>query len=274
LRFNHTSLKAIKASFEKLGKLFQSTINDFNMTQTWHYPTHIAHRGAGKLAPENTLAAFKLGYAHGYRMFECDVKLSSDGVAYLLHDATLERSTDGVGGAGDFSWHALSQLDAGAWHSAAYAGEPLPTLRNIAAFIRANDCAINIEIKPVSGTDAHTGEVIANLAAQLWTDSAIKPLLSSFSEVALEAAYYAQPSLPRALLVNRIPDNWRAKLERLSCVALDCNVIFLSDEQVRAVKTAGYKLLVYTCNDSERAAKLLALGVDGIITDAIDEIRA
>jgi glycerophosphoryl diester phosphodiesterase len=239
----------------------------------WHYPTHIAHRGAGKLAPENTLAAFKLGYAQGYRMFECDVKLSADGVAYLLHDATLERTTDGVGAAGDFSWGDLAQLDAGAWHSAAYAGEPLPTLRHIAAFVRANDCHLNIEIKPVPGTEAHTGEVVANLAAQLWAGAAVPPLLSSFSERALESAYYAQPSLPRALLVNAIPSDWQDKLARLSCLALDCNVMFLGDDDVRAVKEAGYKLLTYTCNDSVRAAHLLALGVDGVITDAVDVIR-
>ncbi len=243
------------------------------MTIAWHYPTHIAHRGAGKLAPENTLAAFKLGYAHGYRMFECDVKLSADGVAYLLHDATLERTTDGVGDAGEFVWHELSQLSAGDWHSPAYAGEPLPTLANIASFIRANDCAINLEIKPIPGTEAHTGEVVANLAAQLWADAAIKPLLSSFSEVALEAAYYAQPGLPRALLVNNIPNDWQSRLERLDCAAIDCNVLLLSDDEVRAVKAAGYKLLVYTCNNSDRAAHLLALGVDAIITDAVDVIR-
>jgi glycerophosphoryl diester phosphodiesterase len=243
------------------------------MSAPWHCPAHIAHRGAGKLAPENTLAAFKLGYAHGYRMFECDVKLSSDGVAYLLHDATLERTTDGVGDAGEFSWSELSQLSAGDWHSPVYAGEPLPTLRNIAAFIRANDCTLNIEIKPVPGTEARTGEVVANLAAQLWVDSAVKPLLSSFSEVALEAAYYAQPSLPKALLVGSIPADWQAKCERLACVALDCNVLLLSDEEVHAVKTAGYKLLVYTCNDPAKAAHLLALGVDGIITDAVDVIK-
>jgi glycerophosphoryl diester phosphodiesterase len=239
----------------------------------WHYPTHIAHRGAGKLAPENTLAAFKLGYAHGYRMFECDVKLSADGVAYLMHDATLERTTDGVGSATDWVWSDLAQLDAGAWHSTPYAGEPLPTLRNIAAFIRANDCHLNIEIKPIPGTESHTGEVIANLAAQLWADAAVPPLLSSFSEVALEAAYYAQPSIPRALLVNTVPSDWQAKLERLSCVALDCNVTFLSDDDARAVKAAGYKLLTYTCNDAARAAHLLSLGVDGVITDAVDVIR-
>jgi glycerophosphoryl diester phosphodiesterase len=239
------------------------------MTQPWHYPKHIAHRGAGKLAPENTLAAFRLGYSHGYRMFECDVKLSSDGVAYLLHDATLERTTDGVGNAGEFSWGELSQLSAGDWHSPAYAGEPLPTMANIASFIRANDCFINLEIKPVPGTEAHTGEIVANLAAQLWADAAVKPLLSSFSEVALEAAYYAQPSLPRALLVGSIPADWQAKCERLACVALDCNVMLLSDDEVKSVKAAGYRLLVYTCNSPEKAQQLLALGVDGIITDAV-----
>jgi glycerophosphoryl diester phosphodiesterase len=243
------------------------------MTQPWHYPKHIAHRGAGKLAPENTLAAFKLGYAHGYRMFECDVKLSADGVAYLLHDATLERTTDGVGDAGTFSWGELAQLSAGDWHSPAYSGEPLPTMANIASFIRANDCAINLEIKPIPGTEAKTGEVVANLAARLWADAAIKPLLSSFSEAALAAAYYAQPSLPRALLVNNIPADWQQRLERLACTAIDCNVMLLADDEVREVKAAGYRLLVYTCNQLQKAEHLLSLGVDAVITDAIDVIK-
>mgnify|MGYP001006555841 CR=1 FL=1 len=61
----------------------------------WPYPLWIAHRGAGKLAPENTLAAFRAGAAHGYRAFECDVKLSADGVPFLLHDATLQRTSNG-----------------------------------------------------------------------------------------------------------------------------------------------------------------------------------
>ena len=88
----------------------------------WPYPRWVAHRGAGKQAPENTLAAFRLGAALGYRAFECDVKLSADGVPFLLHDATLERTTSGRGTAGDLPWAALSQLDAGSWHSRAFAG--------------------------------------------------------------------------------------------------------------------------------------------------------
>ena len=113
----------------------------------WPYPRWIAHRGAGKLAPENTLAAFRLGAAHGYRAFECDVKLSADGVPFLLHDATLERASDGSGIAGECRWHELSLLDAGSWHSRVYAGEPLPSLQAVAAFIQHNG-ALDLRSSP------------------------------------------------------------------------------------------------------------------------------
>ncbi len=103
----------------------------------WPYPLWIAHRGAGKLAPENTLAAFRKGAAHGYRMFECDVKLSADGVPFLMHDATLERTTSGRGTGGDRPWAELSMLDAGSWHSRRYAGEPLANLREHRALLPA-----------------------------------------------------------------------------------------------------------------------------------------
>src|SRR6478736_5846185 len=90
----------------------------------WPYPRWIAHRGAGKLAPENTLAAFRLGAQHGFRMFECDVKLSADGVPFLLHDTTLDRTTSGHGSAAALPWGELARLDAGAWHGRLHAGEP------------------------------------------------------------------------------------------------------------------------------------------------------
>jgi glycerophosphoryl diester phosphodiesterase len=83
----------------------------------WPYPLWIAHRGAGKLAPENTLAAFRVGASHGYRGFECDVKLSADGVPFLLHDDTLDRTSSGDGVAGTRAWSDLARLDAGGWHS-------------------------------------------------------------------------------------------------------------------------------------------------------------
>ena len=125
----------------------------------WPYPRWIGHRGAGQLAPENTLAAFALGARHGYRMFECDAKLSADGVVFLLHDATLERTTNGQGLAAELDWAALSRLDAGSWHSPAYAGEPLCTLQALARFCLAQGFALNIEIKPTPGLEHATGGV-------------------------------------------------------------------------------------------------------------------
>ena len=92
----------------------------------WPYPRWVAHRGAGKLAPENTMSAFRLGAQHGYRFFECDAKLSQDGVLFLMHDATLDRTTNGHGIGGELTMGEIAQLDAGSWHSRAFAGESLP----------------------------------------------------------------------------------------------------------------------------------------------------
>jgi glycerophosphoryl diester phosphodiesterase len=90
------------------------------------------------LAPENTLAAFRKGAEYGYRMFECDAKLSADDVVFLMHDATLHRTTNGHGIGGEQSWQQLSQLDAGSWHSRHFSGEPLPTLANLAHYCIRN----------------------------------------------------------------------------------------------------------------------------------------
>lgn len=236
----------------------------------WPYPRWIAHRGAGKLAPENTLAALRLGAQHGYRMFECDVKLSADGVPFLMHDATLERTTNGQGTGGDLPWAALSQLDAGSWHSRAYAGEPLPTLERVARFCLANGCFLNIEIKPTPGLEARTGEVVAREAARLWAGEAAPPLLTSFRPESLQAAQQAQPELPRGLLLDTLWTGWLETALSLQCAAVVCNQTLWDRGTVTQAQSAGLRCLSYTVNDEWAAQRLLALGTDGIITDRVD----
>ncbi len=236
----------------------------------WPYPRLVAHRGAGKLAPENTLAAFRLGHAHGLRMAECDVKLSADGVAFLLHDATLDRTTGGRGRADALPWRELALLDAGAWHSPAYAGEPLPTLAAIAAFCRANGVALNIEIKPTPGRERETGAAVAIDAARLWHGAEVPPLLSSFSEAALAAAQETVPALPRAYLCDRLPSDWLACCAALGCVALDAKHTLLDAGVIDAAHAAGLRVAAWTVNDPARARELAALGLDMLITDAVD----
>ncbi len=245
-----------------------------DIVKNWPYPRLIAHRGAGKVAPENTLTAMRVGYAHGYRMFEFDVKLSADNLAFLLHDATLERTTTGHGRADALPWRELSRLDAGGWHSAKYSGEPLPTLAAVARWARAHGAACNIEIKPTPGRERETGAAVALDAGTLWRDADVPPLLTSFSEEALDAACDAVPALPRALLLDKLPADWQDRLARLQCVALDAQHKALSADIVKQAHRAGYRVLTYTANDLERVEELGAWGVDGIITDTVDHIAA
>jgi len=237
---------------------------------SWPYPRWVAHRGAGKLAPENTLAAFRFGAAHGYRMFECDAKLSADGVPFLMHDATLERTTNGRGIGGAQTWSALSQLDAGGWHSRAFAGEPLPTLENLARFCLANDYLLNIEIKPTPGTERETGEAVAREAARLWQGAAIPPLLTSFQVESLKGAAAVQPELPRGLLLDSLREGWLDAALDLGCQAIVCNHALWDAATVAKVHGAGLRSLSYTVNDDWAAQRLIALGTDGIITDRVD----
>jgi glycerophosphoryl diester phosphodiesterase len=250
-----------------------------NMTnENWPYPLWVAHRGAGKLAPENTLSAFRLGASHGYRMFECDVKLSEDGVPFLMHDAALGRTTNssqrlGQGSSqtgGDHPWNTLSQLDAGSWHSRAYAGEPLPTLDNIAQFVIRNGYALNIEIKPTPGTERHTGEVVAHEAARLWKDVRVPPLMTSFDVEALHGAAAGAPHLPRGLLLDTLWTGWLEAALQLDCVAIVCNHTLWDKSTVTQAKSAGFRCLSYTVNDEWAAQRLIDLGTDGIITDRVD----
>jgi glycerophosphoryl diester phosphodiesterase len=234
------------------------------------WPLWIAHRGAGKLAPENTLAAFRLGAQHGYGAFECDVKLSADGVPFLLHDATLDRTSNGRGIAGELSWDALSRLDAGSWHGRAWAGEPLATLDGVAAFCRANGQALNIEIKPTPGHERVTGEVVARAAQRLWQGRTTPPLLSSFQPEALDGARASAPELPRALLIDSLVDGWFERARSLGCVAVVANYTVYSREMVERLHDAGLWALCYTVNDESPARWLLGLGLDGLITDAVD----
>ena len=188
----------------------------------WPYPRLCAHRGAGKLAPENTLTAMRVGHAHGYGMVEFDVKLCADNVSFLLHDATLERTTSGRGRADALPWRELARLDAGGWHSAKYAGEMLPTFASIARWARAHGVACNVEIKAMPGRERETGAAVALDAAALWRDAEVPPLLSSFDEASLVAARDAVPQLPRALLLDELPGGLagaaaRARLRGARC---------------------------------------------------------
>lgn len=184
----------------------------------WPYPHIVAHRGGGKLAPENTLAAIDVGARYGHTMIEFDAKLSKDGEIFLLHDDNLERTSNGWGVAGELNWQDLLRVDAGGWFSGEFKGEPLPLLSQVAERCRKHGMMANIEIKPTTGSGRLTGRVVASAARELWAGMT-PPLLSSFEIEALEAAQAAAPELPRGLLLDKWREDWRELTTRLGCVS-------------------------------------------------------
>jgi glycerophosphoryl diester phosphodiesterase len=242
--------------------------------KAWPYPLWIAHRGAGRLAPENTLAAFRVGAAYGYRAFECDVKLSIDGVPFLLHDSSLQRTTNASGIAGDRSWHELSRIDAGAWFGRTYAGEPIPSFDAVAGYVLRNRFALNVELKPSPGREFDTGGVVAEHAQRLWHErghGVAPPLLSSFKPEALKGALEAVPELPRALLLDSLREGWLEEAQSLGCVAVVAAYGVLDAAVIASLHAAGLRALTYTVNDAAEAQRLFAARIDGMVTDAVDK---
>jgi glycerophosphoryl diester phosphodiesterase len=244
--------------------------------RAWPWPRVLAHRGAGTLAPENTLAALRIGLAHGFRAVEFDAMVPRDDEPVLMHDAVLGRTVAGRGGVAALSAAQLAALDAGAWHSAAFAGERVPLLTAALQFCRDHALWPDVEIKPAPGHEARTGTLVARCVAAAFAGAAVtqQPLLSSFAEAALAAARAAAPQLPRAVLIDRVPDDWAARLQRHDALSLNCNHRHLTRETARAVKGAGYWLFCYTVNEPTRARQLLDWGVDAFCTDRIDVIGA
>jgi len=239
--------------------------------KTWPYPKLVAHRGGGSLAPENTLAAIRLGQSLGYTAAEFDVKLTRDGVAMLLHDATLDRTTSGKGQAGVLDWAALAVLDAGGWHSAEYRGEAIARFDEAAKLLKSKGTIAHVEIKPVPGTDKETGAHVSALAAEFWKGAAVPPLLSSFSFEALSSAQVMAPELPRGWLEKEVVEATWGRLELLEAVSLHTDHRKLRREDVQRAHDQDVRVLVYTVNEVARAEELFAWGVDGMFTDNLRE---
>lgn len=244
------------------------------MKRAWPYPRIVAHRGGGRHAPENTLAAIRLGQSLGYRAHELDVKLSRDGVLVLMHDATLERTTGTRGRAADMTWEELRKLDAGAWHSEAYRGEPIPRFDAVAQALLEKGTMAHIEIKPTPGFDRATGEAVARETLKLFANAPVPPVFSSFSFEALMAARDVAPDIPRGWLVDAFTAADWDRLAALDATSLHTSHKTFDTAHIAPLHAAGFRIMLYTVNDEERAAALLDAGVDGVFTDELERFAA
>jgi glycerophosphoryl diester phosphodiesterase len=245
-------------------------MNDSTLT----FPRIIGHRGAMGHAPENTLAGIRRAALFGLRWVEFDVTLTRDNAPVLLHDETVNRTTDGKGKVAAMTLAELKTLDAGAWKSAEFAGERVPTLTDVFALLRELGLGANLEIKPTPGRDAETGAVVARMVADAWPESLPRPLLSSFKPAALAAVRDVAPQLARGYLLKRLTRGWQKEAAALGCVSIHCSQRTLTRKDAAEVRQAGYRLLSYTVNEAARARLLFEWGVEAVFTDYPDRLAA
>lgn len=248
----------------------------------WPYPRVLAHRGGGTLAPENTLAAMRVGHARRFKGVEFDVMLAGDDVPILMHDPVMGRTIAGHGDIANTPSTALASLDAGAWHSVCFMGEPVPRFVDTVRLCRDLGLWMNIEIKPSSEAAARrTGEVVGQLVSALFAEALAQsaggldpalPEFSSFSMAALEGARTTAPGIPRGLLVTSLPDDWRERIDAVGALALHPRQRELTRAQVDALHDAGLPIMTYTVNEPDRARELFTWGVDAFCTDRLDLI--
>ncbi len=233
---------------------------------TFHPPV-IGHRGAKAVAPENTMASFRRAYQQGASWIETDVKLTRDGVAILMHDDVLDRTTNGKGEVKQLDWNDIQSLDAGSWFNPEFAGEKIPRLADLLPFVLDHGLHINLEIKPCLGRSQATAMVTLIETAKVWPRDAPPPLISSFDIDSLIVASQLHPEWPRGFLFEEWPENLAATIQMAQPSTLGVDDKILTPERINILKKTGLPLLVYTVNDPLRMKELLALGVAAVFSD-------
>jgi glycerophosphoryl diester phosphodiesterase len=238
------------------------------MSLSWRTPIVFAHRGASAYTPENTIAAFELAIQQNADVIELDTKLSADEYVVVIHDQTIDRTTNGQGRVKDFTLAALKELDAGSHYDESYHGEAIPTLDEAFASIGMR-ILINIELTNYSSPFDSLPEKVAQLISRHALYNQI--LVSSFHPIPLRHFQNLSPSIPIGLLakpglLGAISRSWIGKA-LIQYQAMHPEKSDVTQEYVYKVHQAGQRVHTYTVNSPEEIKKLLSLGVDGIITD-------
>lgn len=240
------------------------------------FPAHvlnIAHRGASKVAPPNTLAAFVKAVELGADGIEFDVHLSADGVPVVIHDFAVDATTDGHGRVADMTLAQLKALDAGSRFDLAFAGERIPTLGEVLDAV-GDRLLLNVELKSTSVRDNGLERaVIGQIERRGLSD---RVLISSFNPFSLRRAGRIAPHIPLGLLYA--PDlplplrrAWLAPLAPHQ--ARHPHYSMVDARYMAWARRSGYRVNVWTVDEPDEMRRLIALGVDGIITDVPDVLR-
>jgi len=240
-----------------------------NVLESLPQPVIFAHRGASAYAPENTLSAFSLAFEQGAPAVEFDIKLTADRQVILLHDFTVDRTTNGTGPVKDFTFDALRELDAGSWKGEKYRGEKIPSLEDVFAAFGAK-LFMNIELTNYATPDDGLAEEVCKIVEKHGMQNRV--LFSSFDYNNLKIARGLLPDVPCGQLTRPLYFKFWQQFT-LGKLNVDAEHPFLLDVcryNVARVHKRGRRVHVWTVNREKDMLKLKKLGVDGIITDYPD----
>lgn len=232
--------------------------------------TVYAHRGASSAAPENTLVSDEVARRGGAKWIENDVQPSKDGVPYILHDATVDRTTDGTGTLRSLTSGQVDALDAGSWFAPAFAGTRVPTLAAQLADLRTRGGNLLLEIKGRQ-TEAEVARIVRDVRDQEMTG---RVFVQSFDVTSLRLAHELAPELPLGLLRDDLDADPAAVAADLHLSAYNVSDKGLSARPavVEELHAAGVAVNVWTVDGAARWKALDELGVDGVITNRPTEL--
>jgi glycerophosphoryl diester phosphodiesterase len=225
-----------------------------------------AHRGASAEAPENTLSAFALAAAYGVDGLELDVHLTHDDIPVVIHDETLDRTTEGSGAVSDWRLPDLQQLDAGGWFGEDFAGEHVPTLREVLT-VFAGHLRLNLEVK-----DARAGIVMLALLDEFPQADVV---VSSFDRRLLERLRLLDAGLPIAVLLDDC--DWHRALQtarQIDAVAFHPRADRVTRPMLSACRSMGLPVYAWTVDTPAVARSLVRAGVDGLFTNTPAEMMS
>lgn len=232
-------------------------------------PQVIAHRGASAEAPENTLAAFRRALAIGVDGVELDAHLSADGVPVVIHDPLLERTTDGHGLVRDHPLAALRRLDAGRRFAEQFAGERIPTLAEALDALRRVRVIVEIKNGPV-----YYPAIAARVLAAVAEAGHRAVTISSFDHHVLLEVRAAAPQVPRAVLYAARPIDPVRMARDAGAALLHPHWAYVTREMVGQAQAAGLRVETWTVDEPAHLRHVIATGVDGVMTNHPDRLRA
>jgi len=234
---------------------------------------NFAHRGASRLAPENTLAAFELAAQQGVDGIELDIRLCRTGEWVVIHDSRVNRTTDGRGFVRNQTVEELRGLDAGSSFDARFARETIPTLEEVLDWARKR-VLLNIEIKSLARAQRRAEWHLLKLLRRHGMRR--QCLLSSFNPIVLRRLAQLDAGVPTGLLLNmRWLRHSREKswIRRMNIRALHISRRLAQPRYLESIRRAGLGIFVWDANDAAELRKLVDYGVDGIITDVPHMLR-